>query len=262
MLGYSSHSKEYRLMDIQTKKILFSRSVKFDEKSFIPSLQSAQTPQVPAESLEVGIGPEMKLQDVSDDSEDTIDDLVDTDMSKEEENMQERTPELQNLLQPPKESGKPPGDYKQSQNMPDAPQRCPAVQGEMDAFAKNGTWKLVDLPAGREAIGCKWVFKQKLKDTGELDRQGLDYQETFAPVAKFGPMRLLFSIIATDDLEAHQMDVKTAFLQRDLDYVTYLHQTEGVEDSKHPEQSLLYVDDLIVAPSSKEVLEEVKKEFK
>jgi hypothetical protein len=93
---------------------------------------------------------------------------------------------------------------------------------------------------GRQAIGCKWVFKIKRHADGSIDRykarlvakgysqkEGLDYKETFAPVAKFASIRTLLALAAHQDYEVHQMDVKTAFLNGDLDVDLYMQQPEG-----------------------------------
>ena len=92
----------------------------------------------------------------------------------------------------------------------------------------------------RQAIGCKWVFKIKRHADGSIDRykarlvakgfsqkEGLDYKETFAPVAKFSSIRTLLALAAHQDYEVHQMDVKTAFLNGDLDVEIYMRQPEG-----------------------------------
>ena len=82
----------------------------------------------------------------------------------------------------------------------------------MDALQKNGTWELVDLPEGKRAVGCKLVFAVKFKADGSLERYkarlvakgytqtyGVDYQETFAPVAKMNTVRILLSLAINFD---------------------------------------------------------------
>jgi hypothetical protein len=110
-----------------------------------------------------------------------------------------------------------------------------ACQYEMDALAKNGTWELVDLPPGRKAVKSKWVFKRKADGRfrarvvakGFTQIQGIDYDETFSPVARFESLRLLLALAALEDWEIHQMDVKSAFLNGLLDEEIYMEQPEG-----------------------------------
>ena len=96
------------------------------------------------------------------------------------------------------------------------------------------------LPKARKSVGCKWVFKLKLKADGSVDRhkarlvakgysqqQGLDFTETFAPVAKFASIRAALAIAALEDIEIHQMDVETAFLNGNLEEEIYMDQPEG-----------------------------------
>jgi Reverse transcriptase (RNA-dependent DNA polymerase) len=110
-----------------------------------------------------------------------------------------------------------------------------AAQQEYDSIQTAGTWTLVPPPASRVAIGCKWVFrlkrnglyKARLVAKGYAQKEGIDYTETFAPVAKFSTIRALLSLAAHYDLELHQMDVVTAFLNGDLDVDIYMEQPEG-----------------------------------
>lgn len=100
-----------------------------------------------------------------------------------------------------------------------------AMQKKYDALIKKGTWKLVDPPFGTKPIGCKWVYKNKYKADGSLDKhkarlvaksfaqkEGVDYEETFAPTAKWATIRTLFALAAQNGWKVHQMDVKTTFL--------------------------------------------------
>src|SRR5262245_44405400 len=103
---------------------------------------------------------------------------------------------------------------------PDAHKWELAMKDELNSIASNNTWSLVPLPPGRKAIGCRWVFKTKLKPDGSVDRfkarlvakgfsqiEGIDYNEVFAPVAKFTSIRVLLGLAAIEDFEIHQMDV-------------------------------------------------------
>ncbi|KAL3701666.1 hypothetical protein R1sor_019688 [Riccia sorocarpa] len=115
-----------------------------------------------------------------------------------------------------------------------------AMDEEFRAHMENQTWKLVDLPSGRKAIRCKWVYKTKLKADGRIARHkarlvakgfsqvaGIDYNETYSPVVRFESMRTVMSIAAAEDMEITQFDVKTAFIKSELDETIYMEQPEG-----------------------------------
>ena len=115
-----------------------------------------------------------------------------------------------------------------------------AIQDEMDSIMGNKTWKLVDLPPGSKSIGCKWIFKKKMKVDGTIDKfkarlvakgftqkEGIDYFDTYAPVARIATIRLLIALASIHNLIIHQMDVKTAFLNGELEEEVYMQQPEG-----------------------------------
>ena len=94
----------------------------------------------------------------------------------------------------------------------------------MESLISNRTQKLVDLPPGYKAIGCKWVLREKLKLNGSIDKfktilvakgfkqkANLDFFDTFSPVTRITSIRLLIAIAAIFDLKIHQMDVKNYF---------------------------------------------------
>jgi hypothetical protein len=123
-----------------------------------------------------------------------------------------------------------------------------AMLEEMNALEKNKTWELVEWPKGKEPVGCKWVYTIKYNPEGKIERYkarlvakgytqtyGVDYEETFAPVAKMNTVRTLISCAANLGWNLFQMDVKNAFLHGELQEEIYMHippgfntrQTEG-----------------------------------
>ena len=114
------------------------------------------------------------------------------------------------------------------------------MRSEMDSMSENQVWTLVEPPQGVKPIGCKWVFKKKTDMDGNVQtykgrlvakgfRQihGVDYDETFSPVAMFKSIRILLAVAAFHDYEIWQMDVKTAFLNGKLEEDVYMTQPEG-----------------------------------
>jgi hypothetical protein len=106
-----------------------------------------------------------------------------------------------------------------------------------DCLIKNGTWKLVDPPYGTKLIGNKWVFKNKYKSYGTLDKhksrfmakelahkEGVDYEENFSPTTKWATIRTLFSMAAQNGWKIHQMDLETAFFNGDLKENVFMSQ--------------------------------------
>ena len=129
-----------------------------------------------------------------------------------------------------------------------------AMEEEMESMGSNNVWELVDLPEGRNAIGNKWVLKIKRLADGSIERykarlvakgytqqEGIDYEETFSPVVRFTSIRLILAIVASLDLELHQMDVKTAFLNGNLEEEIYMEQLVGfvAEGQEHKVCKLL-----------------------
>ena len=123
---------------------------------------------------------------------------------------------------------------------PEAPYWKEAINDEVESILQNHTWELVDLPPSSKPLGYKWIFKKKMKADGSIDKykarlvikgykqkEGLDYFDTYSLVTRISSIRMLIAIAAIHNLEIHQMDVKTAFLNGDLDEEIYMEQPEG-----------------------------------
>jgi hypothetical protein len=115
-----------------------------------------------------------------------------------------------------------------------------AMVTEMNSIQDNKTWELALLPPGHRAIGLKWVFKAKRDPDGKINkhkarlvakgyaqREGVDFDEVYAPVARIETIRLLIALAAQNGWKVHHMDVKSAFLNGDLIEEVYVHQPPG-----------------------------------
>ena len=109
------------------------------------------------------------------------------------------------------------------------------MQEEMKMIKKNETWQLVERPKNHKVIRVKRVFKTKLNPNGSIckhkarlvvkgyaQQYGVDYQETFAPVARYDTIILLFVLVAQNSWHIHQLDVKSAFLNGFVDEEIYV----------------------------------------
>jgi hypothetical protein len=115
-----------------------------------------------------------------------------------------------------------------------------AVQNEMDSILTNGTWETCDCPVGCKPVGCKWIFKKKLKPDGTINKykpklvakgftqkEGEDFFDTYSPITRLTTIRVLVALAASHGLLIHQMDVKTTFLNGELDEEIYMQQPDG-----------------------------------
>ncbi|KAH9767601.1 hypothetical protein KPL71_011332 [Citrus sinensis] len=154
-------------------------------------------------------------------------------VEEDRKNVLNKVPLLLNIEKDPK-------TFSEAMSSRDASFFREAVNDEMDSIMSNQTWVLVDLPPGFKPISSKWVFRRKYNSDGSLQtfkarlvakgfkqRNSIDYFDTYAPVARLTSIKVLFAIASLNNLYVHQMDVKTAFLNGDLDEEIYMEQPEG-----------------------------------
>jgi hypothetical protein len=123
-----------------------------------------------------------------------------------------------------------------------------AMNDELDQIEKNNTWEMVHRPEGKNIIGSKWIFKNKLNEQGQVVRnkarlvckgyaqiEGLDFDETFAPVARLEAIRIFLAYACKKRFKVYQMDVKSSFLNGDLNEEVYMEQPEGFKLYNNPD---------------------------
>ncbi|CAL8988835.1 unnamed protein product, partial [Prunus brigantina] len=155
-----------------------------------------------------------------------------------------------------------PQTYKEAMSSPEAPFWKEAINSEVESILQNNTWELVNLPPGNKPIGYKWIFKKKLKPDGTIDKykarlvakgyrqkEGLDFFDTYSPVTRITSIRMLIAIAAVYNMEIHQMDVKTTFLNGDLEEEIYMEQPEGfVVEGEEAEWLRNFLEDILIWP--------------
>ncbi|UYV76010.1 hypothetical protein LAZ67_13002124 [Cordylochernes scorpioides] len=233
LVGYCSNKDGYRIWMPNSNKVVTSRDVIFKET-------------IPTFSLDI----EKRNKELSSNQ---IDEKNDTqDIEKIESNVQ--TSDVYNLRDRSNIS-KPqryidaeiniaeslePKTYKEAMDSPNAQFWKEAMNEEMNSLTENDVYECTTLPPGQKPIDCKWVLKTKLNSKGEITRykarlvakgfaqkKGIDYEETFSPVARHDTIRTLLAIAANEDLKLVQFDIKTAFLYGDLQDQIYIKQPEG-----------------------------------
>jgi hypothetical protein len=117
-----------------------------------------------------------------------------------------------------------------------------AMDQEMEAIENNMTWELTTLPDRANTIGVKWVYKTKYNEKGEIEKHkaklvakgysqkhGINYDEVFAPVARWDTIRAILALAAKENWKVFQLDVKSAFLHGELTEDIYVEQPPGYQ---------------------------------
>ena len=265
-VGYEEASKAYRILLDNEPKILISRNVIFDETTGPHGDNSVDIKDMVNNSLEREDNTDIEdntAQDVPAVQPDDEDHQpVPDEQPLHQDTTSEGAPEPVQVparryplrdRRPPSEwyratvakyqDHPEPKTFEEAVNAPDAERWRQAMDEEIESLHANGTWTVEDLPKGVRPIPVKWVFKIKRDANGNVERykarlvakgfkqrEGIDYEEVFAPVGKQATLRFILSHASAEDLEVHQLDVKTAFLNGELEEDIFIEQPPGYTD--------------------------------
>ena len=266
-VGYGEGVKGYRIWSSPENRVILSRNVVFDENSmFNPIVKSVVVSENGSAKNQVEL---QVTQDESDESqqEEKVEQLhsetVQPDpsiTSPVQTTLAYDRPKRLNFGKPPKRYGYEdmvayalqvaeevdpyePSTYRDAVTCTESAQWLAAMGDEMESLQKNKTWDLVQQPRGRKIITCKWVFKKKegmspaegikykarVVAKGFHQREEVDYNEIFSPVVRHTSIRVLLAMVAHQNLELEQLDVKTAFLHGELEEEIYMTQPDGFQ---------------------------------
>lgn len=259
LVGYQGESSNYRVYDPKTKRVSVSRDVVFNEelqKTYMPAETfDCDLPSIldssgmyPVNDYE---GPETKVEQLPLENDPGCAEQPPGQGAAQGDRPAGRLRDRETLRRPQRYElniavYNTPLRYQEAVEGPDADKWVQAVQNELEAHRKNETWTIVPRMPGRNTIDSKWVFKiqdecgkpsrfkARLCARGFLQREGVDYTETFAPVVRYDSLRVLLAMVAQKDLELIQFDVKTAFLNGELKEEIYMEVPEGLVINEDP----------------------------
>ncbi|KAJ9544812.1 hypothetical protein OSB04_024519 [Centaurea solstitialis] len=248
-VGYPKTTVGYYFYNPEENKVFVARNGKFLEEKFL-SLENTRKDVdlqiVDEENTTPVVEPEIQHNNVEPQSE-PIEEVQTQDLRRSSRVRQEPDRYLGFLVSQDSGDLNEPTSYGEAVLGSESEQWQEAMKAEMQSMYDNQVWELTDLPQHCRAVGRKWVFKKKTDMDGNVhtfkarlvakgftQTHGIDYDETFSPVAMLKSIRILMAISAYFNYEIWQMDVKTAFLNGKLTEDVYMEQPEGFEDPKNP----------------------------
>ncbi|KAJ9560030.1 hypothetical protein OSB04_005190 [Centaurea solstitialis] len=250
-VGYPKTTVGYYFYNPEENKVFVARNGKFLEEKFL-SLENTRKDVdlqvVDEESTTPVVEPEIQHNNVEPQSK-PIEEVQTQDLRRSSRVRQEPDRYLGFLVSQDSGDLNEPTSYGEAVSGSESEQWQEAMKAEMQSMYDNQVWELTDLPQHCKAVGRKWVFKKKTDMDGKVhtfkarlvakgftQTHGIDYDETFSPVAMLKSIRILMAISAYFNYEIWQMDVKTAFLNGKLTEDVYMEQPEGFEDPKNPDK--------------------------
>ncbi|KAJ9536512.1 hypothetical protein OSB04_un000306 [Centaurea solstitialis] len=248
-VGYPKTTVGYYFYNPEENKVFCCRNGKFLEEKFLSSgntREDVDLQVVDEENTTPIVEPEIQHENVEPQSK-PIEEVQTQDLRRSSRIRQEPDRYLGFLVSQDGGDLNEPTSYGEAVSGSESEQWQEAMKAEMQSMYDNQVWELTDLPQHCRAVGRKWVFKKKTDMDGNVhtfkarlvakgftQTHGIDYEETFSPVAMLKSIRILMAISAYFNYEIWQMDVKTAFLNGKLTEDVYMEQPEGFVDPKNP----------------------------
>ncbi|KAJ9543955.1 hypothetical protein OSB04_023662 [Centaurea solstitialis] len=252
-VGYPRTTMGYYFYNSKENKVFVARNGKFLEEKFLSSgntRKDVDLQVVDEENTTPIVEPEIQHENVEPQSE-PIEEVQTHDLRRSSRVRQEPDRYLGFLVSQDSGDLNEPTSYGEAVLGNESEQWQEAMKAEMQSMYDNQVWELTDLPQHCRAVGRKWVFKKKTEMDGNVhtfkarlvakgftQTHGIDYDETFSPVAMLKSIRILMAISAYFNYEIWHMDVKTAFLNEKLTEDVYMEQPEGFEDPKNPNKRI------------------------
>lgn len=249
-IGYESGVKGFRLLDDTTGKVIISRDVQFFEVEM-------RGKQIEAKSSdEIYLPESAAAEETESTASNQISDTaaIQSTITNSTGDSELRRSSRSNKGVPPQRFDEElicayltshidiPNSYSEAISGSNRDSWKQACDDEYNSLIDNNTWTLCKLPDSKHSIPVKWVFTVKTDETGQVTRYkarivakgfhqsfGSDYDETFAPVARFTSIRLLLSLAASEDMIIEQLDITSAFLQGEIDNEIYVNQPDGYQ---------------------------------
>lgn len=256
-VGYQENCKGYRVWVPQEKRIAITRNVVIRENHNEVAIREVCNEECTTTSKEPRV---ISVSDSNDEFEDAVNEIDDDNIANVEKDIRTQKPtssrymlrsrthsadEDRNYCAFVADTEEPQG-YHEAVNSNHKAQWKNAMDEEYNSLVDNDTWTLVDLPQEKSAISNKWVYKIKRNHEGDIERYkarlvvrgftqkfGIDYQETFSPVAKFTSVRMILALSVSNDYHLIQFDIKTAFLYGHLDEEVFMEQPFGYSDGSN-----------------------------
>ena len=229
-VGYSSQSKGFKVYNIETKKVIISRDIKVDEDATWNWVEgkSERRQTVTTHTL-----PDPEPSQPTDPTNSDSDGESSTNSSESPPKKMRSLAEIYDCNRVVVE----PHCYEEASQYEEW---NVAMEEELKMIEKNQTWELTKRPFQKKVIGVKWIYRTKMNPDGTINKHkarlvakgysqeaGVDYSETFAPVARHDTIRILLALSAQKGWKIFQLDVKSAFLNGYLEEEVYIEQPEG-----------------------------------
>jgi transposase InsO family protein len=251
LVGYQPDTKGYRIM-LSDNTVVVSRDVVFDEHTKHMETSTSPPLHLDNSDSEHGASTAEEDEEAASDNE--------TPPQATETSGGSAPPAQQGAARYPPRERKQPSEWWKSQptamlvisepsNLEEAlasehaEQWKQAMDDEIQSLYVNKTWTLEETPPGITPIPVRWVYKVKRTANGDIERfkarlvakgfkqrEGIDFEEVFAPVSKYSTVRAVLAVVAARDLEMHQLDIKTAFLYGEIKETVYIQQPPGYEE--------------------------------